>query len=187
MAPVWVRLPGLLLEFWDEQIFCWIGNSFGSYVIADSITLNKSRRRNYIKSIKDETGQEITGESLIGQSASDFFIRLYSKDGGRDVALQDFLVSKLLTVIKEEDNCQLTAPISAEEVCMVVFAMGAYKTPNSDGFPPTFFQDYLDIVSYDVTKVVQDLFKTGKLLKKIINTYIVLVPKTTNPSCLKEF
>ncbi|XP_059075102.1 uncharacterized protein LOC131875098 [Cryptomeria japonica] len=43
MAPVWVRLPGLSLEFWDEQIFRWIGNSFDSYVVADSVTLNKSR------------------------------------------------------------------------------------------------------------------------------------------------
>ncbi|XP_059064150.1 uncharacterized protein LOC131856394 [Cryptomeria japonica] len=43
MAPVWVRLLGLPLEFWDEQIFRWIGNSFGSFVAADLITLNKSR------------------------------------------------------------------------------------------------------------------------------------------------
>ncbi|XP_059064834.1 uncharacterized protein LOC131856895 [Cryptomeria japonica] len=43
MAPMWVRLLGLLLEFWVEQIFCWIGNSFGSYVTADSVTLAKSR------------------------------------------------------------------------------------------------------------------------------------------------
>ncbi|XP_057861882.2 uncharacterized protein LOC131070389 [Cryptomeria japonica] len=43
MAPVWVRLPGLPLEFWDEQIFRWIGNSFGCFVAADSVTLNKSK------------------------------------------------------------------------------------------------------------------------------------------------
>lgn len=43
MAPVWVRLPGLPLESWDEQIFRWIGNSFGCFVAVDSVTLNKSR------------------------------------------------------------------------------------------------------------------------------------------------
>ncbi|XP_057814896.2 uncharacterized protein LOC131028601 [Cryptomeria japonica] len=43
MAPIWVRLPGLPLEFWDEQIFRWIGNSFGSYVTTDLVTLAKSR------------------------------------------------------------------------------------------------------------------------------------------------
>lgn len=43
MAPVWVRLPGLPLEFWDEQIFRWIGKSFGCFVSVNSVTLNKSR------------------------------------------------------------------------------------------------------------------------------------------------
>ncbi|XP_059073337.1 uncharacterized protein LOC131874112 [Cryptomeria japonica] len=43
MALVWVRLLGLPLEFWDEQIFCWIRNSFGNYVTTDLVTLAKSR------------------------------------------------------------------------------------------------------------------------------------------------
>ena len=32
LALVWVRLPGLPLEFWDEKILRWIGNSFGHFV-----------------------------------------------------------------------------------------------------------------------------------------------------------
>ncbi|XP_057868988.2 uncharacterized protein LOC131075992 [Cryptomeria japonica] len=43
MAPVWVRFSSLLREFWDEQIFRWIGNLFGNYVTADSVTLAKSK------------------------------------------------------------------------------------------------------------------------------------------------
>lgn len=100
------------------------------------------RRRNYIKSIKDEAGHEITGDSLIGQSAADFFISLYAEDGGSDTPLQDCLVSKLLIVIKEDDNYQLTTPISADEVHLAIFAMGDYKTLGLDGFPSAFFQDY---------------------------------------------
>ncbi|XP_057845052.2 uncharacterized protein LOC131054539 [Cryptomeria japonica] len=42
-APVWVRLPGLPLEYWDESIFKWIGNSFGHFVGVDDITRAKSR------------------------------------------------------------------------------------------------------------------------------------------------
>ncbi|XP_059075246.1 uncharacterized protein LOC131875205 [Cryptomeria japonica] len=136
------------------------------------------KRRNHIKSIKDDSDQEITRDSLIRQCASDFFTRLYTGVGGRDAPLQDSLVSKLPTVVEEEDNYQLTAPIFAEEVRLAIFAMGAYKALDPDGFPSVFFQDYWDIVSYDVTKDVHDIFKTGKLLKKINNTYIVLVPKT---------
>ncbi|GLJ49042.1 hypothetical protein SUGI_1034580 [Cryptomeria japonica] len=119
-------------------------------------------------------------------NAVDFFTRLYA-DGGRDSLLQDCLVSKLSMAINEDDNRQLLAPISTDEVHKDVFAMGAYKTPGLDGFFLTFFQDFWDIVSYDVTKVVQDFFKMGRLLKKINNTFIVLIPKTTTPSYLKEY
>ena len=38
LSPVWVRLPGLPLEFWDEKILRWIGNSFGHFVTADAVT-----------------------------------------------------------------------------------------------------------------------------------------------------
>ncbi|XP_059066523.1 uncharacterized protein LOC131857812 [Cryptomeria japonica] len=41
-ALVWVRLPGPPLEYWDESIFKWIGNSFGHFVGVDEITRTKS-------------------------------------------------------------------------------------------------------------------------------------------------
>ncbi|XP_059064774.1 uncharacterized protein LOC131856851 [Cryptomeria japonica] len=43
LAPVWIRLRGLPLEFWDDTIFRWIGNSFGQFVVADNVTMQKSR------------------------------------------------------------------------------------------------------------------------------------------------
>ncbi|XP_057813277.2 uncharacterized protein LOC131027275 [Cryptomeria japonica] len=103
------------------------------------------RRRNYIKSLRDDSDQEITGDSLIKQSATEFFIGLYMESGRNDVSLQDSLLSKLLNVIEEDDNYQLTTPISLEEVHLAAFAMGAYKTPGPNGFPSAFFQDYWDI------------------------------------------
>ena len=41
LAPVWVRLPGLPLEFWDEGILRWVGNSFGHFVSIDKVTMQK--------------------------------------------------------------------------------------------------------------------------------------------------
>lgn len=48
---------------------------------------------------------------------------------------------------------------------MAIFSMGAYKATGLDGFPPDFFQEYCDIVSYDLVMDVRDFFRTGKLLK----------------------
>ena len=43
LALVWVRLPSLPLEFWDEKILRWVGNSFGHFVTTDKVTMLKSR------------------------------------------------------------------------------------------------------------------------------------------------
>jgi len=42
-------------------------------------------------------------------------------------------------------------------------------------------------VGFDVIAAIRDLFRTGKLLKKINNTFIVLVPKKPNPMRLANF
>ncbi|XP_057837885.2 uncharacterized protein LOC131048058 [Cryptomeria japonica] len=42
-APIWVRLPGLLLEFWLEDVFSGIANSFGELVAIDPMTTTRKR------------------------------------------------------------------------------------------------------------------------------------------------
>lgn len=43
MFPIWVRLLGPLLEFWDEEVFVLIANSFGQYFTANKVTKFKKR------------------------------------------------------------------------------------------------------------------------------------------------
>ncbi|XP_059067572.1 uncharacterized protein LOC131858367 [Cryptomeria japonica] len=43
LAPILIRLPGLPLEFWDDTTFRWTGNSFGQFVAANNVTMQKSR------------------------------------------------------------------------------------------------------------------------------------------------
>ncbi|XP_059074866.1 uncharacterized protein LOC131874923 [Cryptomeria japonica] len=43
LAPVWVRLPGLPLEFWVEDVFKGITNSFGELLSMDPITVARRR------------------------------------------------------------------------------------------------------------------------------------------------
>lgn len=42
VAPVWVRLPGLPLEFWDEEVFKGIASTFGVFLLIDQMM--KSRK-----------------------------------------------------------------------------------------------------------------------------------------------
>ena len=49
---IWARLPGLLLEFWHEDIFKGIASSFGELVALDNATATRSKlhtARLYVK------------------------------------------------------------------------------------------------------------------------------------------
>jgi len=42
--PLWVRLPGLSLQYWCEEVFVRIGNALGTYLDHDN-TFVESRNR----------------------------------------------------------------------------------------------------------------------------------------------
>ena len=42
-TPIWVRLPGLSLEFWHEDIFKGIASSFSELVVVDNLMASKSK------------------------------------------------------------------------------------------------------------------------------------------------
>ncbi|XP_059076651.1 uncharacterized protein LOC131875931 [Cryptomeria japonica] len=42
-VPVWVKLPGLPLEYWAESIFSGIESSFGELLLIDPVTTSKRR------------------------------------------------------------------------------------------------------------------------------------------------
>ena len=39
IGPVWIRLLGLPLQYWSEDIFRWIGNAIGTYMEYDKSCL----------------------------------------------------------------------------------------------------------------------------------------------------
>jgi len=65
--------------------------------------------------------------------------------------------------------------------------MKAYKALGLDGFPPTFFQYFWELIKVDLIRVVHDFFNIGKLLKRLNKMFIVLVQKIKNLGALLEF
>lgn len=43
MAPIWVRLPSLTLEFWDEEIFHGIATCFGELISVDPMIASRKQ------------------------------------------------------------------------------------------------------------------------------------------------
>ena len=93
-------------------------------------------------------------------------------------------VPKLVT--EEMNNC-LVKEIEDDEVKLVVFQLGAYKTTGPDGYNGFFYQRYWDTIKRDVIKVVQYYFSNERLLREINMIDIVLIPKTKAPEGVAQF
>ncbi|XP_059070738.1 uncharacterized protein LOC131860358 [Cryptomeria japonica] len=101
--------------------------------------------------------------------------------------LSDKLLNLIPPILNDADNELVMCQVTEEEVKEVVFAMAAYKASGPDGFPPTFFQVFWEIVKYDLIKATRDFIQMGNLLKKLNNTFIVSVPKVPYPKLIIDF
>lgn len=124
----------------------------------------------------------------MGYVAPSYFLQLYLDNVNRGCAeLQESFFRHLLHAITNQDNALLLLQVIGEDVKAALFVMGAYKVLGPDGFSPVFFQEFLNIVRYDVTCIARDFIRTDNLLKTLNDTYIVLVPKTQDPRGTIDF
>jgi hypothetical protein len=94
-----------------------------------------------IEKLKNENGEEITGQQNLYEAARSYFHDLFTPKGGCLVQILS-LISPRVT---EADNISLEAPITKEEVRVALFQMHPEKSPGPDGFNPTFYQKFWDM------------------------------------------
>uniref|UniRef100_A0A5B6YXE9 Reverse transcriptase domain-containing protein n=1 Tax=Davidia involucrata TaxID=16924 RepID=A0A5B6YXE9_DAVIN len=68
-----------------------------------------------------------------------------------------------------------------------MFEIKGDKAPGPDGFNGTFFQKNWDLVGQEVTNAIMFFFQNSKLQPEWNATAITLIPKTHNPSTMKDF
>ncbi|CAN6579067.1 unnamed protein product [Malus baccata var. baccata] len=89
--------------------------------------------------------------------------------------------------ISHEDNLMLITPVSNSEIQVVAFQIPPTRAPGPDGFSGSFYQDHWEVVGTDVTKTIKALWHSGKLLKKLNHTNLVLIPKVSCPKSLVQY
>ena len=80
-------------------------------------------------------------------------------------------------VVMEEMAQSLVRPYIEEEVRTALFQMHPSKSPGLDGMSHFFFQKFRHIVGNDVIAVVLSFLHSGRCLRKMNFTHIVLIPK----------
>jgi hypothetical protein len=118
------------------------------------------------------------------EMATKFFKDLYTAD---QKVQPDIITDNVQTQISQEMNERLCKDYSDEEIGNALFQIGPLKAPGKDGFPARFFQRHWGVFKNDIVAAVKDFFRTGVMPERINDTVIVLIPKTKNPVCLKDF
>ena len=68
-----------------------------------------------------------------------------------------------------------------------VFSMKVFKAPGPDDFPPAFLQHFWEVIKNELIWATRDIIRTGKFLRRINITFLVLVPKVQSPKTLSDF
>ncbi|KAM2745333.1 hypothetical protein PS2_021080 [Malus domestica] len=91
------------------------------------------------------------------------------------------------TRVSPEDNRDLVAHITDEEIKEASFQIPSARAPGPDGFSGCFYKDHWTTVGEDVVKAIKAFWHSGNLLRKLNHTNLVLIPKVKCPKNMTQF
>ncbi|KAL0329413.1 UNVERIFIED_CONTAM: Retrovirus-related Pol polyprotein from type-1 retrotransposable element R2 [Sesamum radiatum] len=104
----------------------------------------------------------------------------------RDIDL-NFLQSDLKYCLTIEEADTICAPITLTEINDATFDIDEDNAPGPDGYTSGFFKASWSVVGNDISAAVGEFFTTGRLLKQVNATLLVLIPKVQIPSQVSDF
>lgn len=140
--------------------------------------------KNHIASFLDNNGLWSTSEEATARVAENYFKDLFTSSNPRNMGPVLDVVDRVVT---PKMNSTLLQPYTEEEVRQALFHMHPSKSPDPDGMFPFFFQKYWHIVGKDVADAVISILSSGRCLKKMNYTHIVLIPKKNDPQLVSNY
>ncbi|XP_059068347.1 uncharacterized protein LOC131858890 [Cryptomeria japonica] len=117
----------------------------------------KARRHgNSISGLVNDRGELLSSSPEMFREAVQYFESLFREDSQGGSPEEAQVLSCIPSLVTEDMNQQLMRDISLEELEGVVFSMKRGKAPGPDGFPIEFFQEFWDIIKFDLLAVVHE-------------------------------
>ena len=142
------------------------------------------KRRNQVYRLKDPNGMWTTSQSQVPQLFINYYSSLFTTS---NPALIDPVVENIVPSVATEMNSRLVSEFTAAEVTQALKQMAPLKAPGPDGLPPVFYQRYWHLIGEDITAAVLSSLNSGKILKAINHTHVILIPKVKNLEAVTEF
>lgn len=142
------------------------------------------RRNNYIDAIKGENGNWVIGSNRIHERFLQHFKELFKEE---EVSFPDHLDNLIRPCITDDKNSNLCCTPTPEEIRLTLFNMQDLKAPGSNGFPVLFYKEYCPNLGNDVIRMVTSFFNFGSMPKEVNSSFIILIPKISNPSSMNHY
>jgi hypothetical protein len=96
-----------------------------------------------------------------------------------------FNLDDLIQPVLDLEN--LIVPFTQEEIDGIVKNFPSKKSPGPDGFNTDFMKKCWPIIASDFYELYQGFYDKDIYLQSINNSFVVLIPKIHNPSCVSDF
>ena len=117
-------------------------------------TIKAHRFGNSITSLVSTTGDQLFSKEEISLEATSYFSHLFSKEEPISLVETRAILNCIPHLVSSSMNRDLLKPIMLEELEMVVFSMKKGKAPGPHGFSIEFFQEFWEIIKFDLLEVV---------------------------------
>ncbi|CAN6541494.1 unnamed protein product [Malus baccata var. baccata] len=144
----------------------------------------RRRTHNKIKGLEDCHGVWHEDEKEICDIASSYFTGLFRSSRPSHIGE---ITECMENRVSNDDNRLLTAPITDREIMEAAFQIPPTRAPGPDGFTGCFYKDHWETVGKDVALVVKAFWHSGKMLRKLNHTNLVLIPKVKCPKNMAQF
>uniref|UniRef100_A0A803PQ54 Reverse transcriptase domain-containing protein n=1 Tax=Cannabis sativa TaxID=3483 RepID=A0A803PQ54_CANSA len=144
------------------------------------------KKTNFIRNLTLDDGSVISNNAAIEAEICRFFSTLFHSQGSsRDVV--NLILSAVTSRLTAQQFASLDSPFTSEEVRTALFQLSGDKAPGSDGLNAYFYQKNWSTLGGDLCTALLDILNNNASMASINKTLIVLIPKKSNASSLKDF
>ena len=159
------------------------GENISNYLIAKQkeIASNKT-----ITCLTTENDIILNNHQDIHRHASDFYKKLYSK-ANCNIEKQNHFLSFVNNELNDEDREMLSAPLTKEEIYLIIKDISTNKTPGIDGIPIEFYIEFWPDISDDLLDMFNNVLHTGMLTLSQRRAIINIIPKNLDSTYITNF
>lgn len=166
------------MSYWNQRArISWHLEGERNTKYFHSMATNR-KNKNLVTSIKNENGEWTSDfEEITGLAFQHFSGILQADNRLSHEEIHVELENLLMPSIFDRQAANTLSPLQPSEIRDAVFSLPKDSAPGPDGYHASFFQKNWTLVSKDVTAMVTSIWTSGRILKEMNKTNVVLIPK----------